>query len=594
MRAIAFDTETKGFDWWNPEQQAFLATWATADSQSYADLSDPAQVGRFGAAIQGLRRGDVIIGHNVKFDIHQVRETIGFDILAFAEANGIEIWDTDIMSRILHPEGQNKTRAGHSLKNLATIYLRADAQGAEEHIAEMAKSLGHRTLKKDGVYYDVYRAYPDAMIRYALDDARFTYDLWDRFMRELANADEGTQRIMELERKVTPILIRGEARGVATDQEAVAKFKRQFVAQEHELHDALVKELGDEAIDGDDKGQGMNNALVEALLAIGVPLTELTESGDALSTSKKALNEHRFDFPIIETLFEYRRVKRFLSTYLGPMEGQDVLHASFMQCEAWTGRMSCRRPNMQNWPKRAGKEVRSVLVPREGYVFLVSDYEGIEERLGAYYLGDAGYRELVAHYDPHAWMAAQIWGGEPEQYGKESDKAVSHRQPAKNIKYALWYGAGAKRVRFMLMDAGLPATFQDAKSMVSKIKSSMPNYYHLMDRIKAKIAAVGHVTTIYGRRNPVDKRKSYVGMSALIQGSAADILKIALVAADEAVRPLGGTVLMTVHDEILVEIKPDRAEKGMAALETAMLSAWDLNPPLSVEGGIVATNYAEA
>lgn len=603
MYAVAFDTETKGFEWYG-DQLAFLVTWADADGEYWADANDVSAMEAFWVAI---RRADVIIGHNLKFDLHQIHHTFAVDILALAEHEGKVLWDTDFMSRVLHPEGQKKNRAGHALKNLGKIYLRADADAEQQHIKELAKSLGFRSIKRAGIYYEIYRAYPDAIIKYALEDARMTYDIWELFMRELEEAPDGTKRTMALEQKVLPILVRAEERGVATDTARVAEFKHQFEQQARELHDALVAELGADAVDGPDDNvecdpddedadcyASQREALIESLQKLGVPLYRKTKSGNSLSTSKLALNEFRFDFPIIEKLFEYRRVLRFLSTYIGPMEGREVIHADFQQLEAWTGRMSCRRPNMQNWPKRAGKEVRSVLVPRPGYAFVVGDYEGIEERLGAYYLGDPDYRRIAAERDPHAWMAAQIWGGEPDEYAKGTDKAVSHRQPAKNIKYALWFGAGAPRVKDMMWDAGMRATDAEAKSLARKIKDSTPGYWHLMDRIREKIARVGYINTINGRKNPVEKRKSYVGMSALIQGSAADIIKIAAVRADQPIRDLGGTIIMIVHDELLAEVPIENAERAKLALDDAMLGAWNLNPPLAVESAVVTTNYADA
>jgi len=101
--------------------------------------------------------------------------------------------------------------------------------------------------------------------------------------------------------------------------------------------------------------------------------------------------------------------------------GREIVHPSFFQCEAWTSRMSCRRPNMQNIPKRAGKEVRSILVPREGHAFVIYDYESIEVRLLAHYLGDAGFQQLIEDgHDPHAWMATNIWGGAMEDFVKDA------------------------------------------------------------------------------------------------------------------------------------------------------------------------------
>lgn len=594
MNAVAFDTETRGFAWWDAREQAFLVTWATADGEWWADLSDKdsAQVRAF---IDAVTDADIVIGHNLKFDIHQIRETLGFNIPAL----GKELHDTDLQSRVFYPEGQNKgARGGHGLKNLATVYLRADASDPEEAIKSMAKSIGLRTIQQTGAYYEVYRAYPEEMRRYALADARYTYDLWAGPFAAKAAAEPQQAAIYELERRVLPVLIEAERRGIRTDQARVAQFKAEFSDERDRLRAGLVQQLGERAMtskaDWDGESSEDPADLAEALLKLGVPLHERTDTG-RLSTAKFALQEFESSFPVISDLFEYRRLERFLNTYIGPMDGVDVIHTNFGQIGAWTGRMSARTPNMQNWPKRAGKHVRSVLVPREGHCFVVADYEGIEERLLAYYLGDPWYRELAATRDPHAWLATQIWGGAIEEYEKGSDKAITHRQPAKNIKFAITYGAGKKRVAAMLRDAGLPSSEDDARRFISKIKASLPNYYHLTrHRIEPKIHQYGHVNTIAGRRNPVSRNKAYVGLNALIQGSAADIMKLGVTGVAEAVAPLGAVPLLFVHDEIVVECPLGREHDCAALMESAMCAAFALNPPLAVETSIAYNDYSEA
>lgn len=589
MSAVAFDTETCGLDWFDPEQGAFLVTWATAEGEWWADLSDPnsAEIGRFLAAVEAA---DVIVGHNLTIDIHMIREALGVDIAAMNK----QLEDTDLVSRVLFPEGQSKgARGGHGLKNLAAVYLRVDAKDPEEAIDALAKSIGYRSGIKPPrshkgpwfAYRDVYRAYPVELVNYAVMDARYTYDLYERWQDKAAG-----DRVYEMERQVMPILLEAERVGIATDQARVAEFKREFTNEKHEVYDRLAHHLGEQALGG----EGSEDALVQALLKQGIPLTVKTDTGK-LSTAKNALQPFENEFPVIADLFEYRRLERFLNTYIGPMEGVDVVHPSFFQIGAWTGRMSCSRPNLQNWPKRAGKRVRGVLVPREGHAFVVVDYEGIEARFLAYYLGDPGYREIVATRDPHAWMAAQIWGGDYDDYLKDTPQELTHRQPAKNILYAICYGAGAPRVSNMLRDAGLPCSLDEARKIISKIKSSLPNFYYLTKhRVEPKIKSVGYVNTVVGRKNPVKKDRAYVGLNALIQGSAADIMKLGLINVDRVVKPLGGTPLLVVHDEVVVEVPIVNAEECLAVTRHAMESAWDLNPPLAADGSWVTTSYADA
>lgn len=581
MRAVAFDTETRGFRWWDKREAAFLATWADCDGEYWADLSDDRQVRCFRAAIDAA---DIVIGHNLKFDVHQVRYSLGFDPI-----DGKIIADTDSMSRLLHPEGASGVGFGHGLKPLASIYLDPNATDSEEAMKEMGKQLGlpmSRQSMKVGTYFEIYRAFPDVMLRYALNDARYTYDLWDKWRKQIVGNE-----LYELEMYVLRSLIESEERGIYTDQAQCAALKKEYSKQQRECYDRVATELGEQALGG----EGSESALIEALLMIGVPLTERTESGK-LATNKFALQPFAKEFPVIEDLFELRRLERFLSTYIGAVEGNQVIHASFQPIGAWTGRMACRSPNMQNFPKKAGKEVRSVLVPREGYAFVAIDYSGIEERLLAYYLNDPGYKELVMSRDPHAYMADYLFGGGIENYLKGGPNDVL-RDLSKNMKYAITYGAGRFRLQSMMLDAGIEATEAEAATKVSQIKAALPNYYYLTGRIKKKIQAVGYVNTILGRKQPVSKDKAYVGLNALIQGSAADIMKLGWRAVCEAIKDIeGATAILVVHDEAVVECLIEDAERVKELMMDAMLNCIDLGDDLklAVSASITTTSYADA
>jgi DNA polymerase-1 len=571
MKVLAWDTETKGLDWFDENQQAFLASWADESGEYTADLSDPAQVSQFTEALDDV---DAIVAHNLSFDVHQTYATLGIDMLEL----GAELHDTDLMSRVIYPEGQRKgEHGGHGLKNLAKVHLRADADYAENNIKKMASSIGLRTLKQNGAYYEVYRAYPDVMSEYAAMDARYTYDLFEKFEPALGDL----KKVYELEMAVAPILIRAERRGVKTDQDACARLKQQYEAELVDVKQYLLDELGEEALTGEE-------ALIEALQAIGVPLHRKTPIGK-LSTNQYALQEFEDDFEQLAKLGEYRRLVKFLATYIGALEGRDVVHPSFHQCAAWTGRMSCSRPNMQNIPKRAGKEVRSILVPRPGHSFVVCDYESIEVRLLAYYLGDEGYRRLIEEgHDPHAWMAAQIHGGEMSMYLKGT-AGEDLRAEAKNTMFAIVYGAGAPRVADMNK-----ISIEQARSLIAKIKAALPNFRHLQQRIKSKIETAGYVNTIYGRKQVVNRDKSYVGLNALIQGSAADVMKLGLVKATAAAESLGGIPLLVIHDELITEVPIENAAECLTVTKQALESAHPLTPRLSVSGSIVHTSYADA
>lgn len=605
MTRIAFDTETRGFSWFDGET-AFLGSWADARNEYVANLLTPEGVGQY---VRALRDADELVAHNFSFDCHQTRETVGLDLLT----TGAQLHDTDLMSRVLYPEGNKRAegdRAGHKLKDLGVIFIRPDAGDSEKVMEKLADQAGIKLKDGSGGYYDFWRAYPEQMETYAKEDARITYDLYDRFQRDMV---DGALRCYELERDVLPVLTRAENKGTAVDQGAVETVRQQYIAQRDETYAYLEKELGEAALGGN----GSEEALLEALQKLGVELYRTTPTGQ-LATNHFALQEFEDDYPQIQKLFDWRQANKFLNTYIEPMVGREVIHPSFAQCGAWTGRMSCRRPNMQNIPVRAGSEVRAMFVPRPGYSFVVCDYDSIEIRLLAWYLGDEAFRTLVAdeRYDAMSWMAAQLWGNSPEYYAKGGPQDKK-RTDAKQGLYAVTYGAGGGRLTDMFkLDPGPwfgedhPAILEarangrdwpkvgwqnaQGRALANKIRGSLPGYRRLNKRVREKIEDLGYVNTLWGRKQVVNREKSYVGLNALIQGSAADIMKQGLVNVDEVVRPLGATPLLVVHDEVVVETPTENAQEVLRLTNQALREAYDLNPPLEVTGKIVHHNYAEA
>ncbi len=577
MSKIAFDTETKGFKWFDGET-AFLGSWSDERNDYVANLLTPEGCQEYDNA---LRAANPLVAHNFSFDCHQTLHTTGYDILAA----GQNIDDTDIMARVAIPTGQKK--GSYKLKDLAGTLLN-DPEAAKEQdaIKELGESIGVKLTGENATpegFYLVWKAYPEQMEAYAKKDSRHTYGLHDKLAAAVADSPA-----YQLEREVIPVLTRAEELGVKLDQEVVQRLKVEWEQKERELHAPLTEELGEEALGG----SGSKQALLDALLGLGVPLYRKTESGE-LATHKFALQEFAGDYPILQTLLDWRVAAKFLSTYIGPMDGREVVHTSFKQAEAWTGRMSSASPNMQNIPKRAGKEVRSMFVPRDEHCFVVFDYESIEVRLLAYYMASESYRALIREgLDPHAYMAAQIHGGTMDEYTKDCGipDNVLKRNAAKNTMFAITYGAGAPRVADM---NDIPK--KDAKVLIRKIKKGLPGYYRLNERIRKKIETVGYVNTAFGRKQVVNKDKAYVGLNALIQGTAAEIMKKGLVTANEAVKDYGATPLLVVHDELVVECPIENAERVAELVGPAMTSAFpECDPPLAVEGGIVTTNYADA
>lgn len=579
---VAFDTETKGLDWFDENQRAFLATWSTDSGDYICHKGDQDEEDLFFSALESADR---IICHNFAFDYHQVKATWGFDIFTDTEAGRTgEVYDTDLMARVVRPD-----LIRYGLKPLADLFIGPESSEGEEAIKKAAQRAGIK-LKDVGGYYDVWRAAPELLERYALLDSNYTLKLFRLFEEEGAK-DAKTQAALDLERRVLPIIVRAEHIGVHLDKQAVKELDDEYTAQAQKSRDFLATELGDDALDSPQGG-----ALTEALLSNGVPLTERTKEG-ALATNKFALQKFEDDYPIIAELQDWRTADKFLASYIGPMRQRDDVHASFRQIGARTHRMSCTRPNMQNFPKRAGKEVRRMFIPRPGNVFVVADYDSIEMRLLAHYLNDDGFKELIeSGHDPHAFMASQIYGGVMEDYLKVEDGGTEDgdkkRSIAKNTLFAIVYGAGGPRVSNMNK---IP--LDEARSLISSIKATLPNYRRLTERVKKKVKMEGHIRTIHGRRLAVPKDKGYVGLNYLIQGSAAEIMKKGLINIEDFLADAGlenANTVLVVHDEAVVEVARQDAERAQPLIDAAMTAAYDLRPHLKVTSNIVETNYADA
>lgn len=642
-RALAFDTETRGLRW-DAGEDAFLVTWADATQEFHEDLTDrrvPYGHRRFTQALWALEPGDRIWGHNLKFDLHQYRASTGFDVLDYCEAHGIELWDTHSLDQVLNPEGQRKGRGGHGLKALDELYLEGKAGANDAKLEELAKELEISLRSTPEAYYLIYQAYSAEMIQYARQDARSTYDLGENiFLPQLAAAPENLQRVVQLERDVMPVIYLAERRGVATDQDQVRAFKRQYDALELDLRSRLEHELGGHPADdseyGSDPddllildGKGSTASLREALLKAGVPLVDRSDNGQ-LRTDRATLAPLTSDFPVVDDLLEWRRVRRFLNTYIEPMIGREVIHTDYQQQEAWTGRMSGRRPNMQNWPQRAGKEVRNVLTARPGHKLIVADFAQMEAMIIVRYLNHKPLIDAIeGGLDMNSWMAASIWGGEVEDWAKSGPKAEGEqsRKTARHTLYATLYGAGGGRVTQQLPflnrgpyyaydDAGTlrnTATgtpipqhewkgepwprpgwqYAEAKALIRKVKQALPGYGAFTKRLDAKIERYGYVNTYYGRQNPVSRDKKYVAVAAIVQGTGADVLKLAAVRARRMLEPFGATVTMFTHDELVAEVLEENAEPALAALVEAMEGAAPDHVPHFRASGHIVTHYGQ-
>lgn len=619
---IAYDTETRSLRWW--ENPGFLATWDNGEGGQLVPLPphggdvDPGALHDF---TRLLSRHKHHVGANMKFDAHVLAKSLGREV-TFRPGNRVD--DILVKSRLIY--GQRRI-GRHGLEDLGDDFLPNAGKGAAKAAMEARhKELtGNSDMKHDDAYYLVWKHFSEEVEHYAREDATDTRNLNEVLDKEL-EADAKIKRLYEeVERPVMEVLYRAEEEGVHVNSQAVDRLRSHYQERDRESRAAVREQLGFIP-----EGEGSQEALREALIRAGVELTETTGGGD-LAVNKKTLDKHA-DHPAVQALFEFRRVQKFLSTYLDHLVGKDHIHPTFNQAEAWTGRMSGRDPNMQNLPKRtevgkdADDKMRSVFVPKPGTAFIVADFESIEVFTLAHFIGVREYKDLVLSGDPHAKTAAVIW----PQFGSWENftKATANRwlrDIAKQVTYTIVYGGGgrviADTINKYMVDAGRLDMMVDedqARAIRRKITENIPGFKELTDtpwrgrqfprgriyeqlqvsRVADGDREYGYVRTLMGRKQWIQMwpdEKAYVGLSGLIQGSAADIMKAAAINVFEALKPHGGLPLLFVHDELVCQVEAGQEQELMPIVVEAMRDAASaVDPPISVEATTTRKSYAHS
>lgn len=602
---IAVDTETTGLDWFDGHYP-FIATVSDYDSDLVYQLAVHPNDQQTNLQVEAFREhihsADGLIFHNAPFDIHML---VANGLFTLEELLVKPIHDTAILSRIVLGEGQWTTefQSGFGLKSLAEHYLDPDAGKPEHAVREAMKSMG--LIKKvdqaklpDGAYYDVWRAYRALMEEYAWKDTRYTYDLF-YFLMERATEDH--LACYDLERRVQPELIRMEHRGVRVDPGRAKELFAETKPRIEALH-AQLMELG-----GGEWNPGSKTELLDLLAERGIEITERTPKDDEISTAKWVLERYAGD-GLIDALLEWRAEEKLMNTYIEPIQDREVVHTSFWQVGAGTGRMSSSRPNLQNIPVRRGTEFRSVFLARPGHKLIVADYSGIEVRVLAYYVNDPTVFQWVESGDFHSRIGEELYGT-PDQKMWKAD-----RGKIKNGVFASIYAAGGERIARTI---GGGMTKEEGATFKEDIERALgPKYTNpwrkeggewfrrypgqpdgFVQRARKAIRKRGWLRTLDRRILRLDADDAYKGPNWIIQGSSAGIMKEGLVRSAEALRPLDGHLLMVVHDELVAEVPEASAERGLEQMRQAMVSAADLDTSgkLTLDtSGVVCLNYGDA
>ena len=341
----------------------------------------------------------------------------------------------------------------------------------------------------------------------------------------------------------------------------------------------------------------LGEILFETLM---LPTDKKTKTG--YSTSAEVLEKLKKYHPIIEDILEYRQVTKLKSTYVDGLlkvaDGEGLVHTTFKQTGTATGRLSSAEPNLQNIPIRTelGRELRKFFIPTgSDRVLIDADYSQIELRLLADIAGDTAMREaFVSGFDIHTDTASRVFGVDKDHV------TVELRKKAKAINFGIMYGMGEHS-----LSEDLHISRAEAKSYIDSYLNSYPDINRYLDEIIKTAYEQGYVTTKLGRRRFIPElaesnkmRKKFgerVAMNSPIQGTAADIMKIAMIRVHDRLAKSGldAKLILQVHDELILEASAQDAEAAMALLCEEMENAVKLSVPLDVEAH-VGQNWFEA
>ena len=442
-------------------------------------------------------------------------------------------------------------------------------------------------LKSDYNYEDVAREHLGIMIDEKLDAAaKSCYEAYTAYasvpVLEKKLEDAGMDRLFyDIEMPLVFTLYNMEQAGVKVEAEALKAYGDQLGTRIVELEKEIYDLAGEEFNINSPKQLGV--ILFEKL---GMPHAKKTKTG--YSTAADVLDKLAPDYPVVAKILEYRQLAKLKSTYADGLAGfigpDGRIHGKFNQTVTATGRLSSTEPNLQNIPVRMelGRLIRKVFVPKEGCVFVDADYSQIELRILAHCSGDAqliqAYREAR---DIHRMTASQVF------HTPFDEVTDLQRRNAKAVNFGIVYGISS-----FGLSQDLSITRKEASQYIEHYFETYPGIKKFLDDSVAHAKEKGYAVTLFGRRRPVPELKSSnfmqrsfgerVAMNAPIQGTAADIIKIAMIGVDEELRKrnMKSRLILQVHDELLIEAETDEVDDVKEILKDKMEHAADLSVPL--------------
>ena len=576
---VAFDTETDSLDY----MSANLVGLSLAVGEGEACYVPVAH--DYPGAPDQLSRDEVLaklkpwleddtkkkVGHHLKYDAHIIAR---YDI----ELRGMA-YDSMLESYVL-----NSIATRHDMDSVAHQYLGKKTIHYEDVAGKGAKQLTFNQI-------DLETAAP-----YAAEDADITLQLHDALWRQLDDIPSLRRVYEEIEQPLVPVLLGMEECGVLVDRKMLSH-------QSSELGKKMASlETKAHEIAGGPFNLGSPKQLQEILFERqGLPVIRKTPKGQP-STAEDVLVELAGDYELPAVIIEYRGVSKLKSTYTDKLplminERTGRIHTSYHQAVAATGRLSSTDPNLQNIPIRTeeGRRIRQAFVASEDHVLVAADYSQIELRIMAHLSADRGLLGAFdKEQDVHRATAAEVFETALD------DVSDDQRRSAKAINFGLMYGMSAFGLAKQLGIAR-----GKAQEYVDLYFDRYPGVKQYMDDIRSRASEKGYVETVFGRRLYLPEinarnaqRRQYAERSAInapMQGTAADIIKRAMITVDDWLRAdqPGARMIMQVHDELVFEVEADKVDAISKHVSKLMNAAADLKVPLNVDVG-VGSNWDEA
>ena len=511
------------------------------------------------------------VGQNLKYDLEVLRN-YGIELKG-------KMWDTMIAHYLIQPELR------HNMDYMAEIYLHYQTIHIDELIGPKGKN--QRSMRELD---------PKDVYEYAAEDADITLQLKNKLEPELKKY--GAKKLFyEIEMPLMPVLAEMEMNGVCLDTDSLAETSKQLTSRMNEIEQRIYELAGQPFNIASPKQVG--EILFDKLKI--VEKAKKTKTGQYV-TSEEVLQQLKNKHEIVADILEHRGLKKLIGTYIdalpkliNPHTGH--IHTSFNQTITATGRLSSSDPNLQNIPIRGedGKEIRKAFIPEPGCLFFSADYSQIELRVMAHLSNDDNMIEVFREgKDLHAATAANIYKKPIEEVTRDE------RTKSKRANFGIIYG-----ITVFGLAERLDIDRAEAKQLIDGYFDTFPQVHDYMEKSKEIARQQGYVTTLFGRRRylpDINSANSVVrgfaernAINAPIQGTAADIIKVAMIRIFQRFKKEGikSKMILQVHDELNFSVYPEEKEQVERIVLEEMQGAFDMKVPLVADSGF-GNNWLEA